>query len=175
MLRIVWVPGVLVWIAHPYITALVPQTTLPAVLRDLHSKRIVGLVAAAVGTLALVGTLVCWKRMGKSWRMGINPDEKTQLIVSGPYAYVRHPIYALQSLLALATAVAVPSPLMIAVATAIVLLLQWEARREEKYLLVHHGEAYAEYCRRVGRFAPRSAAPFDGSDVPDGALAAEKP
>ena len=174
MLRLVWVPAVVAWIAHPYLTAFVPQGTLPLVLRDLHSQRMVGLAAAAVGAAALAGTLVCWKRMGKSWRMGINPDEKTQLVVSGPYAYVRHPIYALQSVLALATAVGVPSPVMIGVAVSIVALLQWEARREEKYLGVHHGRAYDEYCRRVGRFVPRSLTPFEGSIVPPSALAAEK-
>jgi protein-S-isoprenylcysteine O-methyltransferase Ste14 len=174
-LRLLWVPAVLVWIVHPYLTAFIPWAALPAPLRDLHLNRVVGLLGAAVGAAALAGTLVCWKRMGKSWRMGINPDEKTQLIVSGPYGYVRHPIYALQSILALATALAVPSPLMIAVAVTIVALLQWEARREEKYLRVHHGRAYDEYCRRVGRFVPRSLAPFDASGVPRGPLAAEKP
>jgi protein-S-isoprenylcysteine O-methyltransferase Ste14 len=51
--------------------------------------------------------------MGKSWRMGINPNEKTQLIVSGPYAYIRHPIYAIQSLMLLASMILLPSPLML--------------------------------------------------------------
>jgi protein-S-isoprenylcysteine O-methyltransferase Ste14 len=94
--------------------------------------------------------------MGKSWRMGINPDEKTQLIVSGPYAYVRHPIYAIQSLMLLATMLLVPSPLMLAAGVAMLTFLQWEARREEKYLSVHHGSGYLEYCQQTGGFLPKS-------------------
>jgi protein-S-isoprenylcysteine O-methyltransferase Ste14 len=113
-------------------------------------------VAVAVG--AWVATLVCWKKMGKSWRMGINPAEKTQLIVSGPYAYVRHPIYALSSVLVIASAVAVPTILMICVAVVHCALLQWEARREERYLLGVHGQPYADYVGSVGRFVPRSLA-----------------
>ena len=92
--------------------------------------------------------------------MGINPEEKTQLIVSGPYAYLRHPIYSLQSLLMLTSFVVVPSPLMAAVVILLLLLLQWEAAREEKHLVQQHGEAYAEYQRHVGRFIPRSLHPY---------------
>jgi protein-S-isoprenylcysteine O-methyltransferase Ste14 len=55
----------------------------------------------------------------------------------------------------LATVAAQPSPLMIAVAVVHLILLQLEARREERYLLNIHGPAYGEYCARVGRFLPK--------------------
>lgn len=115
-----------------------------------------------MAVLAFGATWVCWKKMGKSWRMGINPDEKTQLIVSGPYAYVRHPIYGLSSLLMLASLAVVPSPLMMIVAAIHLVLLQWEARREEQYLRLQHGRVYEEYCRSTGRFCPRSLRPHTG-------------
>ena len=129
-------------------------------LRVLWYPAVVAWICAGVAISCLAATWVCWKRMGKEWRMGINPEEKTQLIVSGPYAYVRHPIYALSSVLMVASVVAIPSPLMLGVGVIHLALLQWEARREEKYLVVHHGEAYAEYCRRVGRFVPRWGKPY---------------
>ena len=93
--------------------------------------------------------------MGKSWRMGIDPHEKTRLIVSGPYAYVRHPIYALSSVLMVASFVAVPTIPMLIVAIVHCGLLQWEARREERYLLSVHGQAYQDYLAHVGRFIPK--------------------
>ena len=31
--------------------------------------------------------------MGRSWRMGIDPAEKTSLVTRGPYRWMRHPIY----------------------------------------------------------------------------------
>jgi protein-S-isoprenylcysteine O-methyltransferase Ste14 len=94
--------------------------------------------------------------MGKSWRMGINPQEKTQLIVSGPYAYIRHPIYAIQSLMLLASMLLLPSPLMLIACILMITFLQWEARREEKYLVIHHGDGYRDYCKQTGGFLPRS-------------------
>ena len=74
--------------------------------------------AVVVAAAAFAATWVCWSKMGTSWRMGIDPNERTQLVFTGPYAYVRHPIYALSSLLMICTMAAVPSPLMMLVGVA---------------------------------------------------------
>jgi protein-S-isoprenylcysteine O-methyltransferase Ste14 len=152
LLRMIWYPAVGVWILHPLYSALADDP--PRALRPIYVSPIVSGVALVIALAAFVATLVCWKRMGKSWRMGIDPGEKTQLILTGPYEYVRHPIYALSSALMLATVAIVPSPLMFVVAACHLLLLQWEARREEQYLLSVHGPAYEHYMKRVGRFVP---------------------
>lgn len=158
-LRVAWYPAVGAWVVYPYFVAFAHH--LPKGLNLLYLNPALAWSATALAALALAGTMVCWKKMGKSWRMGIDPGEKTQLIVSGPYGYVRHPIYALSSVLMLASLAILPSALMVAVGTIHLLLLQWEARREEKYLVVHHGQGYAEYCRHVGRFVPRSLRAYE--------------
>jgi protein-S-isoprenylcysteine O-methyltransferase Ste14 len=43
---------------------------------------------------------------------------------------------------------------LFAVAIAHILLLQFEARREEQYLARIHGQPYLDYCWKVGRFIP---------------------
>ena len=111
--------------------------------------------ALGIAIIAFVVTWICWRNMGKSWRMGIDPNEKTQLILSGPYSYVRHPIYGLSQVLVLMTVLIFPSPLMIVVAMIHVLFMQWEVRREDVYLVSAHGEAYARYQENVRRFLPR--------------------
>jgi len=125
------------------------------ILQLLYVNPPVAWGALAIAVAAFIATLICWKKMGKSWRMGINPDDKTQLVISGPYAYLRHPIYALSSLLMLCTMVILPSPAMLIVGFVHLFLLQWEARREEKYLTALHGPTYADYAARTGRFVPR--------------------
>jgi len=160
ILRLIWVPLVLVWIAHPWLVGILPIKYLPNLLRPIFESLILSCIAVALALAAMAGTLICWKKMGKSWRMGINPAEKTELIITGPYAYVRHPIYALSSLLMLATAAAVPSPLILAVAVVHIGLLHWEARREERYLLAQHGPAYADYLHHVARFLPCSLSAY---------------
>jgi protein-S-isoprenylcysteine O-methyltransferase Ste14 len=153
-LRVVWYPVVLLWIVHPLLNAF--ASSPPALLRPFFHNAVVGWTCVALAAGALAGTMVCWKRMGKSWRMGIDPhDRSAPLIVSGPYAYVRHPIYALSSLLMLASVGVLPTPLMLVLAIVHLLLLQWEARREERHLLAAHGDTYATYRQSVGRFLPR--------------------
>lgn len=150
ILRIIWYPNVAAWILVPLATAFRP-TLGPF----WHCSVIVSWIAVGVAVVAWYLTLICWRKMGKAWRMGIDPNEKNTLIITGPYALVRHPIYALQCTLALASAVAVPSMWMAAIALIQIVLLQWEARREEKHMLSVHGETYGNYMRQVGRFIPR--------------------
>jgi protein-S-isoprenylcysteine O-methyltransferase Ste14 len=152
-IRVVWIPVVAAWIAHPFINAFKTSPRPP--LAPLIHSNLLAIAGIILALAALAGSVACWKRMGRSWRMGIDPAERTPLIVAGPYAYVRHPIYALSSLLMLASVVVIPSPLMIALALIHLACLQWEARREEAHLLATHGEEYAAYRARVGRFLPR--------------------
>jgi len=152
-LRLVWFPVVAMWIALPILYGLCTPPRF--LLHPFCDSPALAWIAAFVALAAFVATLICWKKMGKSWRMGIDPHDQTELIITGPYAYLRHPIYALSSVLMLTTLAACPSPLMALVAVLHLLLLQWEARREEKYLLSIHGQAYRDYMQRTGRFIPQ--------------------
>ncbi len=155
--RGVWLPVVLAWVAVPLYVAFAARPTVP--LRPAYGLAPVRWAAAAGVVVGYVATRACWRRMGKSWRMGIDPGERTALVVTGPYAHVRHPIYALSSGMMVATVVAVPSPPLAVAAAVHLLLLQWEARREEAHLARAHGPAYDSYRAGVGRFVPRFRRP----------------
>ena len=156
-LRIVWYPATVAWIVLPILRGI--GVWSPTGM--LYGQPAVRWLGVAVAVAAFWGTLVCWRRMGKEWRMGIDPEERTGLVVQGAFGYVRHPIYALQQVLLVATAVVVPSPVLIGIVVLLMLLLQWEAAREERHMIATHGETYERYRGRVGRFVPRSLRPFD--------------
>jgi protein-S-isoprenylcysteine O-methyltransferase Ste14 len=158
VLRIIWYPTVTGWIVLPLVIAFARR--LPGVLIPQYTDRLITWAAVVVALAALYGTLICWRKMGRSWRMGIDPGERTQLVFTGAYAYVRHPIYALSSLLMIASVAAVPAPLMVVVGVIHLCFLQWEARREERYLVQLHGESYGTYLSNVGRFVPRALRPY---------------
>ena len=164
VLRVVWYPVVALWIALPLVHAF-QRHSHGAAMKPAYESPPIAWAAAAVAALAFAATWVCWTRMGKSWRMGIDPDETTPLVVTGPYAYVRHPIYALSSALMLATLAATPTGLMAVVAIAHLMLLQWEARREEGYLVARHGRGTGLTARRSGGSSPNPSAPFMRNDV----------
>lgn len=150
ILRIIWYPNVAAWICLPLLSAF----GLLSAGRFWHLP-VLAWTAVLLALVDLYLTMICWRKMGKDWRMGIDPNEKNTLIITGPYALVRHPIYALQCLLAVLTFIAVPTVWVGIVALIQIALLQWEARREEQHMLRVHGQTYMNYIRQVGRFIPR--------------------
>jgi len=160
LLRLIWAPIIVIWIAMPFVVGFGANSLW--LLEPLAHWPIVAWICSGIVVIGYIATRRCWKTMGKEWRMGIDPAEKTKMVASGPFAYVRHPIYALSQMMMIATAVAIPAPLMIAVAVTHILLLQWESRREEQHMVRTQGEAYSDYCRQVGRFLPKRFGPYSG-------------
>jgi protein-S-isoprenylcysteine O-methyltransferase Ste14 len=112
----------------------------------------VGVALAAAGAVATFWAQVA---MGDAWRIGVDSEERTQLVTEGPFAVVRNPIFAAMIPTALGLALMVPSVVALAGLAALVAALELQVRAvEEPYLLRTHGEAYAEYGARVGRFLP---------------------
>ena len=90
--------------------------------------------------------------------MDVSVDTKTALITDGPFRRIRHPIYAFSILLMVCTAIVLPTWPMLVVAAIQIALYNAKARNEERHLLKSHGEAYAVYIERTGRFIPRCGA-----------------
>ena len=155
LLRIVWIPVVVLWIFLPLLTPFV--IGLPWMLQAFvfPGDAVTGWCAVAMAVIAFALTWLCWIKMGTSWRMGIDPNERTALVFTGPYKFVRHPIYGLSQVLVLTTMAALPTPSMLLLTIVHMTLMQWEVRREDKYLVALHGPAYSDYMKRVGRFVPR--------------------
>ena len=113
------------------------------------------LAGAGLALLGISGALVAQVSMGNSWRVGVDEAEKTQLVTQGLYAWVRNPIFAFMSLLALGLVLLVPSNFALFVASLTVLGIEIQVRAvEEPYLKRTHGETYAHYAATVGRFLP---------------------
>ena len=155
---IVWVPLVTAWIALPWLA--LPRTGgllgLPDFVRA-DAFFVLRLIAAGAGVACLLATWRVYKRMGADWRMDVS-SRPAGLITDGPFHRIRHPIYAFSILLMLCSAVVLPSPPMLLVALVHVLLMHIKARNEEAHLAAVHGEAYARYAARTGRFVPRLTA-----------------
>ena len=111
-----------------------------------------GLVLFSAG---FVGTLLAQVWMGTSWRVGVDQEEKTEIVVRGPFALVRNPIFSSMVPAFLGLALLVPNAVAVAGFAAFVLAQELQVRFvEEPYLLRAHGTDYAAYASRVGRFVP---------------------
>jgi protein-S-isoprenylcysteine O-methyltransferase Ste14 len=114
---------------------------------------VVGLVLA-IGGIAL--TFGAQLAMGDSWRVGVDPEERTALVTGGPFRVVRNPIYSAMLPTVFGLVLMVPSALALAAIVTLFVGLELQVRRvEEPYLLKVHGDVYTAYASRVGRFVPR--------------------
>lgn len=129
------------------VTPMVPDSWKPA----LASFGIV----ISVGGLAMSIYGILW--LGRS--MGIVVSVR-EVVLAGPYQWVRHPIYMGYLFVMLGMFMTAYTPRMAFVVIGAVGMLVWRARLEEK-LLSAHSPAYREWMKHTGFLWPyhRAAAP----------------
>jgi len=77
-------------------------------------------------------------------------------VTSGPFRYVRHPVYSAVVALQLAAALGTVNWLLLAIWPLLVAAMRLvPIPREEKLLREKFGEAYLDYAARTGRLFPR--------------------
>lgn len=115
----------------------------------------VHVAGAALAIAGIVATFLAQLAMGASWRVGVDPEERTALVTDGPFALVRNPIFSAMLPATLGLVLLVPSWIALLAFAGLLAAIELQVRAvEEPYLLRTHGTAYADYAMRVGRFAP---------------------
>lgn len=109
-----------------------------------------------VGILALGIALAWWARivLGRFWSGRITRKADHRVIDTGPYAFVRHPIYTGLLLGVYATALAKGTVWGVGGALAVTVGLVLRARLEEQWLTQELGEPYRVYRSRVPMLLP---------------------
>ena len=93
--------------------------------------------------------------MGASWRIGVDPDERTGLVTHGLFALVRNPIFTAMLVTALGLTLMVGNAISLTGLAALFAALEVQVRLvEEPYLLTVHGPDYERYSTTAGRFLP---------------------
>lgn len=117
---------------------------------------VVHLVGGVVAVAGIVATVAAQNAMGTSWRVGVDPGERTTLVTAGPFASVRNPIFTAMVTAAAGLTLLAPNVVAIAGLATLALAVQLQVRVvEEPYLRRVHGEDYARYTAAAGRFLPR--------------------
>jgi protein-S-isoprenylcysteine O-methyltransferase Ste14 len=110
----------------------------------------VGLVLFALGLAFAI-----WARVhiGRNWGNPMTQKDEPELVTSGPYHLVRHPIYAGVLLAGVGTAVALSWPWLTAVVLAGVYFL-YSALVEERYMTEQFPDEYPAYRRSTKMLVP---------------------
>lgn len=95
------------------------------------------------------------RAMGRNWSVVARTRADHQLIETGPFAYVRNPIYVALACLVLALAIALGHTDRLWIVLPLYALGTWlRVSEEERLLRAQFGPAYDAYASRVKRFVP---------------------
>jgi protein-S-isoprenylcysteine O-methyltransferase Ste14 len=147
--RVLTTVGVLLAIAAPLaeLAGLAPFAAL-----DQPLSRWAGIALVVAGIVITIDSQVA---MGRSWRADVDPDARTELVTSGPFRFVRNPVFSGSVASVVGLALVVPNVVSLLMLVAFLAGLEIQVRLvEEPYLLRVHGDAYRDYAARTGRFVP---------------------
>src|ERR1700720_890644 len=118
----------------------------------------VGLLPFWLGAAVTIAGLLfaVWARahLGRNWSRSVTIKQGHELITTGPYAVVRHPIYTGILLGFLGMAIAI-SQVRGFIAFVLIFLAFWaKLRMEEKWMRSQFGETYAAYARETAALVP---------------------
>ena len=112
--------------------------------------RAAGWALTATGALVALAAV---RRLGRNLTPLPHPKDDGTLVETGPYAWVRHPIYCGLILAAFGWALVVQGWLTLLWAAVLLTFLDIKSRREEAWLMARF-PAYAAYRRRVRKLIP---------------------
>ena len=111
-------------------------------------------IGAAITACGLLFAIWARHHLGANWSQEVTVKKDHELITSGPYALVRHPIYTGMLLGVVGSAVA-RGEWRGLLAVALFFGALWhKLKLEEKWMRAEFGEPYEVYCRRVKALVP---------------------
>jgi len=114
--------------------------------------RVVGFGVGLAGAVLLVWACVL---LGRFLMHEAAVREDHALLASGPYRFVRHPVYAGYLALLLGSGVASLNVCLLLIWPVSLLGILIQAASEEQLLRARFGQEYERYARRTGRLVPR--------------------
>jgi len=148
-----------VWFRVALIALAVVLSTHPNLWRPIVYGRLIApteiSLAAGIAICALGLVFAIWARvqLGANWGPPMTVRENPELVTSGPYSLVRHPIYTGVLAAQLGSALASGNVWLLLLATCLPYLI-YSATKEEKLMTEQFPDQYPEYKSRTNMLIP---------------------
>jgi protein-S-isoprenylcysteine O-methyltransferase Ste14 len=151
-LRVAIIVGVLILLPlrHHSLVSLIASIGHSVPLHPGITQQWLGVGLCAAGFAFAAWARVC---LGRNWGMPMSLRQGHELVTSGPYAYVRHPIYT-GLILAMIGSALTESLLWLLLFVLYFAYFLFSARTEEKMMLAQFPDAYPAYRRRTKMLIP---------------------
>jgi len=130
---------------------------LPVSLKNHYQNAINNHLVSTAGLLMfLIGfMLAIWARrsLGKNWGMPMTQRQNPELVTSGPYAYIRHPIYTSILLMVLGSFLILNMYWLIVFIVAAVFFI-YSAAEEERLMTQQFPKVYPSYKAKTNMLIP---------------------
>ncbi len=115
-------------------------------------KDLIQIVGLIIMHLAFIWILIAQLQMSNSWRIGIDYENRTNLIVNGLFSISRNPIFLGVLFVDLGLFLTVPNAFTLLILVWSYTVIQTQVRLEEAFLVESHGSIYKHYYKTVKRW-----------------------
>lgn len=151
MMTVIKIGGLILWLS-PFIYLINPAWMTWSKIGLPESIRWLGV---GMGVLCALGVYWLFNSIGS----GISPTSATRkehkLSTSGPYRWVRHPLYTIGTSLFIAFGMIADNWFIALLGILTFILMAVRTPKEENNLIEKFGDEYREYMKRTGRFFPK--------------------
>lgn len=105
--------------------------------------------------LLIISLIMVWlaqSSMRESWRIGIDEENKTELVTSGFFAFSRNPIFLGIMIANVGLFLVLPNAFTLLIIVLSTTSINTQIRLEEEFLKEEHGEQYISYKSKVNRW-----------------------
>ena len=151
LMTIIRIGGLVLWLS-PLVYLINPAWMAWSKIGLPEGVRWLGVV---IGVLCVLGIYWLFSSIGS----GITPTSATRkehkLVTSGPYRWVRHPLYTVGSSLFIAFGMMADNWFIAALGLLAFIAMAIRTPKEEANLIAKFGDEYREYMKHTGRFLPK--------------------
>lgn len=101
--------------------------------------------------ISMLWIFIAQMQMGRSWRIGIDEKNKTELVTHGIFSISRNPIFFGMIIAMLAAFMILPNIITFFLAVGGYIIIQIQIRLEEEFLEKSFGSQYISYKKKVRR------------------------
>lgn len=151
MMTVIRLGGLILWLS-PFVYLINPAWMDWSRIGLPDSVRWLGV---GLGVLCIVGIYWLFSSIGS----GITPTSATRrqhtLVTSGPYRWVRHPLYTLGSSMFVSFGMMADNWFIALLGILTFIAMAIRTPKEEANLVTKFGDEYRDYMKRTGRFLPK--------------------
>ena len=111
--------------------------------------------AAGIGVTSIPALWWILSNLSTNITRTVVARENAYLVTTGPYRFVRHPLYSFMLVSWIGLCVMIANLVMAAILVGVFSAIYLRTRIEEEHLIAKFGDEYRSYMERTGRFFPK--------------------